>query len=382
MNHGRLLILLPLLLFLLTGSAQTTVDGSFIYDGLLRSYRLYIPAVYDPSEPVPLVLNLHGYGSNNIEQEFYGDFRPLADTANFIIAHPNGTLDALNNRFWNTFGNSTVDDAGFLSALIDTVSLTYSIDANSIYCAGMSNGGFMSYELGCVLSNRIAAVASVTGSMIWSHLNSCFPQHPMPVMEIHGTADNVVPYGGSDFIVPIDTLVGRWVRFNGCSSDPEIILVPDIDPDDGCTAELYRYSSGEAGSMVELYKVLGGGHSWPGALVTIDVTNMDFSASEVIWQFFNQFTINGLVLSGNKQVPDINPVMIFPNPSSGRFALKFPDALEKRIRILNATGQVVQEFTCEGNQTEVVLQVNGIYILLIQQQNLFSSHKLIVQLTR
>jgi polyhydroxybutyrate depolymerase len=85
-----------LILCLLTlglATAQTTVTGTIKSGGLTRDYRLYIPAMYTGSTTVPLVLNLHGYTSNAAEQEFYGNFRPIADTANFLIVHPNGTID-------------------------------------------------------------------------------------------------------------------------------------------------------------------------------------------------------------------------------------------------------------------------------------------------
>lgn len=359
--------------------AQTTIDGSFVYDGILRTYRLYIPALYNPAEPVPLVFNLHGYGSDNIEQEFYGDFRPIADTANFIIAHPNGTLDAFNQRFWNTFGSSAVDDVGFLSALIDTISASYTIDPNAVYSTGMSNGGFMSYELACMLSDRITAVASVTGSMIWAHLNACNPLHPTPVMEIHGTADNVVPYNGTFLFAPIDTLVNRWVVFNGCSLVPEIIPVPDIDPEDGCTAELYRFTGGEQGTRVELYKVLGGGHSWPGAPFVIDVTNMDFSASVKIWQFFSQFTLNGLISGVDEHLSDIQNIKLYPNPSRGHFYLEFPDASEKRIIVTSMTGQLVHESKCKALLETVSLKNGGIYFVTVYQDDRTFREKVIVQ---
>ena len=92
-------------------AAQTTINSTIQSGGLTRDYRLYVPAIYTGTTSVPLVLNLHGYTSNNQQQEFYGDFRPIADTANFLVVHPNGTMDPNGNRFWNTFnGGSAVDD--------------------------------------------------------------------------------------------------------------------------------------------------------------------------------------------------------------------------------------------------------------------------------
>src|SRR5688572_9296164 len=87
-------------LFNVSVNAQTILSRSFLFKGLTREYRIYIPAVYNSSNEVPLLLNLHGYGSNNTEQEFYGDFKSIADTANFIIVHPNGTYDGSGLRYW------------------------------------------------------------------------------------------------------------------------------------------------------------------------------------------------------------------------------------------------------------------------------------------
>jgi polyhydroxybutyrate depolymerase len=286
------IIIIALFSFLLVsaGLAQTSFSGSFQHNGIMRTYSVYVPAIYSPATPVPLLFNLHGYGSNNIEQEFYADFRPVADTAGFIIVHPNGTLDGQNKRFWNTFGSSAVDDIGFLSALIDTISESYNINPNRIYSTGMSNGGFMSYDLACALSNRIAAIASVTGSMTYARFISCNASHPMPVMEIHGTADGTVPYAGNVLFAPIDSLVNYWARFNNCALTPAIAQVPDINTTDGSTAEHYVYDHGDFGSKVELFKIIGGGHTWPGAPLTIGVTNRDFKASTEIWRFLSRYT--------------------------------------------------------------------------------------------
>jgi polyhydroxybutyrate depolymerase len=207
MSFRNLLTACIMIVAVTAANAQNTIDAELTHDGLVRTYRLYSPAAYNAATPVPLVLNLHGYTSNNLEQEFYGDFRAIADTANFIIVHPNGTEDANGDQFWSSFGVSSIDDVGFLSALIDKIQTEYSIDHNCIYSTGMSNGGFMSYELACQLSYRIAAIASVTGSMVQSRFDNCNATHPTPVMQIHGTADPTVPYLGlpAQTFMPIET---------------------------------------------------------------------------------------------------------------------------------------------------------------------------------
>src|ERR1041385_3751203 len=252
-----------LLCYSTTSFSQSVINGSFVFQSLLRSYILYVPAIYNSSTAVPLVMNFHGYTSNSSQQLYYGDFRAIADTADFIIVCPNGTLDQTNNQYWNTFDvPGGPDDVAFTNALIDTISAHYNIDQHCIYSTGMSNGAIMSYDLAYKLSYRITAIASVAGSMIYSHMSTCNPVHPTPVMEIHGTADSTVKYNGDIYFEPIDTLLKFWVDFNHCSSTPAMNSLPDIDSFDGCTADHYVYSGGDSGTTVELYKIIGGGHSW------------------------------------------------------------------------------------------------------------------------
>jgi len=270
--------------------------------------------------------------------------------------------------------------SGFLSALIDTISASYNIDPERIYSTGMSNGGFMSYDLACFLSDRIAAVASVTGSMILSRFEICDPQHPMPVMQIHGTADATVPYNGNPLFAHIDTLVNYWVNFNNCNPVPEIIEVPDIDPDDGCTAEQHIFSGGENGSSVELFKVLDGGHSWPGAPVNLNITNMDFSASEEIWRFVSQFTLDGMFTSTRDRMAQSQDFVAFPNPSDGMVTLKFTDDLPKTIRVTNNFGQVIEQRKSTNKNLQVNLLHKGIHLITVIQQNgLTNTQKVVVR---
>lgn len=353
-------------------NAQTTVTGAIQNGGLSRDYRLYVPAAYTGSAAVPLVLNLHGYSSNNLEQEFYGNFHAIADTANFLVVQPNGTLDAQGYRFWNTFGgNSSVDDVAFLAALIDSLSASYNIDPNRIYSTGMSNGGFMSYALACELNNRIAAIASVTGSMIVPNLSACQPTRPVPVMEIHGTADNTVPYTGAVLsgFVPIPTLVAAWVNFNHCNPTPVLTPVPDTNPNDGCTAEHFRYSGGFNGSTVEHYKINGGGHTWPGAFFSIGVTNQDFNASQVIWRFFSQYRLDQLT-DVKTPTPAGTTWSVAPNPVQDAVLLQSAnDRPAERIRVFDALGSLRQTLrpTQAALRLETARWPAGVYVLVIEQ---------------
>ena len=349
--------------------AQTALFGTIVSDGIVRDYKIYVPAIYDGTTPVPLVFNFHGYGSNYIEQEQYGDFRAIADTANFIVVHPNGTPDNFGTMAWNTFGNSTTNDLLFIDNLIDSLRATYNIDTTAIYSTGMSNGGFMSYELACQLSPQFAAVASVTGSITTSYLALCNAQHPMPVMQIHGTNDQTVPYAGNILFQPIENVINYWVQHNNCNPNPVFNAVPNIDTTDNCTAEHYVYSGGDNGVEVEFYKIIGGGHSWPGAPVNLNTTNMDFKANQEIWRFFRKYRLNGNIVTSEQKINTIqSDFEVFPNPSNGVITIFLPLNRERKIVVSNALGQAISYYNCLSNKVELVLEQQGIYFITLTDE--------------
>lgn len=335
-----------------TIQAQTTVNGSFVHNGLTRTYSFYVPASYTAGQPVPLVLNLHGYTSDGSQQSLYGNFKPIADTANFIVVHPDGTIDSgTSQRYWN-FGifGSTVDDAGFLEALIDTISAHYSINQNRVYSTGMSNGGYMSYALACE-SNRFAAIGCVTGSMSIVMYNNCNPTIPIPTIHIHGTLDGVVPYLGNTTSKAVEDVSLSWATKNGCNTTPSITQVPNTNTTDGATAERYLYSGGNSGHTVELFKVTGGGHTWPGAPIPLPMsgnTCMDFSASIEIWRFFSQYDRSNSISLNQTAVQELE---IYPNPSSGMIYLKSEQQINE-VTIIDLQGRKIEKVS--GNNIQQI----------------------------
>jgi len=293
----KYITLLFLLFIPFLSYCQQTINASITHDGMQRDYILYVPANYSAEKAVPLVLNFHGYTSNAKDQMGYGDFRPIADTAGFIIVAPQGTL--LEGRtHWNVGGwtlASKVDDVGFTTALIDSLSAAYNIDQNRIYSTGMSNGGYMSYLLACQLSDKIAAVASVTGSMTPQIYDACDPQHPTPVMQIHGTKDGTVPFDGNPaWTKSMDEVVNYWVSHNQCSETPQTTQLPDVNTSDGSTVGHLIYSNDDNKTTTEFFKVTGGDHKWPLLEGGGPGTNHDFNATLEIWKFFLRYDLEGL----------------------------------------------------------------------------------------
>ncbi len=367
-----ILIISTALLFLNISYSQQTINGSITHGGLTRTYILYVPASYSAGTPAPLVFNFHGYTSNATEQMFYGDFRPIADTAGFLLIHPMGTLDGSGQPYWNSGWGGTVDDIGFTSALIDSLSLTYSINQDRVFSTGMSNGGFMSYTLACELSDRIAAIASVTGAMNLNQSSTCNPSHPMPVLEIHGTSDATVAYIGASWIEATSNTLNYWATFNNCAIPAIMTPVPNINLTDGCTAEHYIYPNGLNGVDVEHYKIIGGGHTWPGAPFTVGVTNRDLDASIKIWEFFMQYDINGKI--GYTALNDLssnNKLTVYPNPALNSISIK---GIENSgnitaIQITTISGKKVKFLESYNESIDISDLVDGIYFFTFLNGN-------------
>lgn len=351
--------------------SQTTSVDSIISGGIYRSFRIYVPAAYNASSARPLVLDLHGYTSNAYEEQYYSNFMPIADTANFILVYPQGT-SYLGQPFWNAGMSSTaVNDVQFISDLIDHVSSLYSIDPNSVYSCGMSHGGFMSHTLACALNNRIAAIASVTGSMYYTQHSLCTPNRAVPVMQMSGTYDSIVPYTGNASFMTIDNLVNFWVTNNNCPATPVFSNVPNIYLLDYCTAEHYVYNGGDNGSSVELYKIIGGGHSWPGSQYIIGVTNEDFNASEKIWLFFRKYKLSQFV--GIEEKKNENLFSMYPNPCFDKLTIEGKDITH--ISIMDMNGRVVLE--SNQKQIDVSTLSKGVYSLIYISGNSRSVKKLV-----
>ena len=355
--------------FVFSSSAQQTINASITHDGIERDYILYVPEIYDGSTAVPLVLNFHGFGSSASQQMFYGDFRDIADTEGFLLVHPEGTT-LIGNQFWNVGFpglSSTIDDVGFTEALIDELATLYTIDLDRVYATGMSNGGFMSFLLACQLSEKIAAVASVTGSMTQDTFDDCNAQLPTPVLQIHGTEDDVVSYNENNLSLPIPDVISYWVDHNNCETTPTTTTLPDVDVSDGSTIEYSVYEDGDNGITTEHMKVIGGGHTWPGSILNSAGTNQDIDASMEIWLFFSRYDINGLLSTDDYENRHVS---IYPNPTQSKINLSLNYAKEVHYKLFSPLGKQLMTGTITSSNEEIDIShlPSNIYFLKLGNQ--------------
>ena len=264
---------------------SNTNAQTITHNNEIREYVSYIPNSYDGTSSIPLLFNFHGFGGSASEYLEYADMRSLAESDTFVLIYPQGSC--LNgSSHWNPCpsggdNKSTADDVGFVESILNEISSQYNIDPERIYATGYSNGGMMAYGLANYKSDLIAAVGSVSGAM----LDCTEPSsHPMPIVHLHGTSDDVIPYnGGSDYSSVQNTL-DHWINFNNTLTTPTITT----DNTGGLTIEHYLYNQGDSSVSVEHYKYIGGGHVW------FSETYQGHNASELIWDFVSRYDINGL----------------------------------------------------------------------------------------
>jgi polyhydroxybutyrate depolymerase len=358
----RLLLILILSGYL--GSAQTgvLVTDSIHSSGVFRKFYFYIPASYDSLNAVPLLIDLHDLSANAQSQQSNSGFMMVSDTAGFLLVNPQGSGVS---PYWNAgLSSGSPYDVQFISDLIDSLSARFVINSNRVYACGFGNGGIMSYYLSCGLYSKIAAIASVAGTMNGNWFNSCNPNRAVPVMEINGTQDATVPYQGSSLYVPVDSVIKSWRLHNKCSSTPVTYSVADTNTTDNSTAVNVRYTGGIDNSTVELFTVTGGSHSWPGSVPVVPSTNLDFSASAEIWRFFRQFSLSQFTTKVGVNEHAQLAVRIFPNPSSTELII---DGMGASVfSVMSADGKKVAEGIVHGVLDISQLQ-NGIYYLTLER---------------
>jgi polyhydroxybutyrate depolymerase len=278
--------------------------------GTERRWLLSAPAWAEGDDPLPLVLDFHGLAEGADVHAGMTQLGPLGVDEGFVTVFPHATGSPV---LWDVdpvVANNT--DLAFVNAVLDQVEQERCIDTARVYATGLSNGAMMTSVVACALSDRIAAIAPVSGIGL---PEGCEPSHPMPVLTFHGTADPILLFnggvdlsalggalGGGDDSGPTTTrppadldgpgypdTVRRWAALDGCDDTFEDEQVSDtvIRRDFDCPDD----------APVEFVIVEGGGHSWPSSEFSKSIeqivgpTTFDIDASQEVWKFFQRFTL-------------------------------------------------------------------------------------------
>jgi polyhydroxybutyrate depolymerase len=265
--------------------------------GLTRRYTVHVPLGGGAGSGRPVVFLFHGQGGNGVGMEWIAHFDSTSDHNGFLAVYPDGFQGTWNDGRGTTAAEKAkVDDVAFVSAMIDRLAADYKIDRARVFATGLSNGGMFSERLGCQLAGTIAAIAPVAGPLPADLSSSCRSGLAVPVLEIHGTSDPLIPYTGGQLKAGLgDVLSARatfatWRARDACPREPVTTQLPR-KPSDPTTTTVQTSSGCKNGSLVALYTVNGGGHTWPGGALYLPVrligpVTRTFDASQTIWDFF------------------------------------------------------------------------------------------------
>ncbi len=364
-------IVLSMFFFFLVSYAQY---DTLNYDGIDRTYLLHVPSSYDGLSAVPLVLALHGYTGNGAGFQSQTGFSNKADANNFIVVYPEGTGSP---RGWNA-GNccgsaatNDIDDVGFISALIDTLSANYNIDSTRIYATGFSNGSMMSYRLAAELSQRIAAIAPGSGQMV---LDECDPLRAVPIMHLHALDDRVVLYEGDSGFPSIESVIDIWVGINGCETDPDTIT-------NSASLMVRKWAALSHNADIVLFTTPTGGHSW---LTSIPATDS-------IWAFFDAHPLDPATGVDDNNNPNalknLTLKQNYPNPSDAATTICFsvPQREKVTLKIFDLLGSeiatLIDEEMSAGEHRVIFEPENlptGVYFYRIQAGKSIDEKKLVI----
>ena len=271
------------------------------YDGRERFYEVHVPPSYSDGRPTPVVLVFHGGAGNPAQQRHDSMMEPVADANDFIVVYPAGT-GRLQTRLLTFNGGiccgyakeNKVDDVGFTSALLKDLATIFHIDKSRVYATGFSNGAFLTYRLACELSDEIAAIAPVSGTL---GIDRCSPSRAVPIIHFHGRRDPNAVYDGGIGPNAREQIPRRGV--------PETISIfreayglsraPSKTGRVG-QAVYEQFGPNKKGVKIILWTLEDGGHTWPGGRTTISEAKMgklstDIRASQLMWEFFENYSL-------------------------------------------------------------------------------------------
>jgi polyhydroxybutyrate depolymerase len=333
-------ILLPFLcaLFALNAECRAQLLSKTIdVNGVTRSYLHYLPQGLNVETENPgLMVILHGLTGNSAQMAA-GGFEAIADTARVIAIYPQGLTNLFGATAWNCgiLGASTADDLSFMHLLIDSAIVRYNVNPSRVYFSGFSMGSIMSYHMACAMNDRIAGIGCLAGTMPEVDIQNCDPQYATPVIHMHGTADDVVPYSAN----PIPTLslvpatVAFWQNVHACDEEPVESTIPNT-ADDNITIDRFEYINCATDRPLELWRLNNAGH------IYLTEPLNDITQVVEVWKFLNRFSHpNPATVQVGVAEIELSAPRAYPNPANE--VCRIDGLTDAPVRIYSITGELV-----------------------------------------
>lgn len=379
---NKIFTTISLILFSISLFSQMTTYN-FKFEGKDRAFNVYLPSSYaEKKAALPVVFFLHGMGG---DMSNFSGLSYKAEAENYIMVIPQAMNNPKTGKSWSAgaitikgdtyFPNANINDVGFISSLLDTVSAWYNVNNEKVYVAGFSLGGFMTNKLACELGDRITAIASVSGTMSKKLMSQCTPSEPIPSLQIHSTNDGMVSYEASFTNLGAEELSQFWIKNNLADKTIDTLNLSK-NVNDGFSAIKFTYKGKTKSNEVVLYRLAGPDHnqSW----YTVSSKN-DFDAINVIWDFFKEHNknfkqnnqIKEVVISNNIHEVKID---VFPNPATDLISLNFANKIKlSSVSITNTLGKTIHKQFFEKTIDEVSFDIRnefqGIYFFQIEDES-------------
>lgn len=346
----RKLLLITILTIIFGGNCFAQIQN-FEWQGVQRQYLVKTPENY---ESLPVLFFLHGLGDNINHVNSEHNFQQVANKYNWMVVIPQAINEG-NGSMWNAaLMNSTIDDSGFLMALLDSLAVQYPINQDSVFFTGFSMGGFMSHRMAIEHGDRINAAAPVSGLITYAMANQAAVA-PVRMLHIHGTNDNVVGYDGysqyfgSNLGLGVDAILDYWKNANGCTDEPVIDTLPDTH-NDGLRFVEYIYSGTKE---LRFLKAIGGTHSW-----YRNANQHDIDYITYIHDFFT-----GKLSYDKVHNPTTGSLNVYPNPTNGQIKIELDSPTT--IEVIDIKGNTILYKQFDAGIANLDLQgvENGIYFV-------------------
>ena len=267
-------------------------------NGVARTYLLHVPSNFQKGSGA-LVVALHGSDNDGVSMENLSSFSTLADQNGFAVAYPDGVVDPGSGvADWAYYFNDFNDDVGFFRQLITTLQASVGPDPKRIFFTGHSSGAFMSQRVAVELSDLVAAIGSVEGSITSTATPQTVPATvaPVSVVILHGDQDQNVKYCGTKTDASQEATFNYWTGTSANSCSTFDTQTPLCDGQGNVTAVVEKDATACLGhAEVKFYRLEGGTHAWTtGAMNVQGQTpfNPDFDSStgittsNILWNFF------------------------------------------------------------------------------------------------
>jgi polyhydroxybutyrate depolymerase len=381
-----ILVLFILFLGFQNSLAQQNILDSLEHKEYQRKYMVHLPPGYSEVKDNPVVIFLHGGNGNYVTAQGFTRLNQVSNSNDFVVVYPQGYFEPAANSFVWADGRSTgadkagIDDVGFLDKLVKTLTNEYVIDSSRMYLCGFSNGSFMTQRMAFESETNFAAMGTLGGTLDSNLLVNSKPGKAIAMMYVFGMEDPFVPYEGGTVtgsttnpVTGVENAVRFWVENNNCKSELDSVDLEDLNKEDNSTVTVFEYTDCDCDADVIFYKIVGGGHTWPGVEIVeqeplLGETNEDINAGEELWKFFRKHVACEVTSVDYREESNI---FLYPNPANEYVKIVGIKEIGFKYYVFDIFGNILLEGITGNDEFRIDLSglSSGVYFVNLGNQH-------------